>query len=81
MKQKDIVLIIVVVFVAAVLSFLTSKYLFSGDNAEQSVEKIDAISTTFEAPNDKYFNKNSLNPAQSIEVNNNANTSPFGNGN
>lgn len=80
MKQKDIVLIIVVVFVAAVVSFIAGKFLFGGKQfSEQEVEKVDAISTTFNTPSTKYFNANSLDPAQSIQVTDNNNENPFGN--
>ena len=78
MKQKDIILIIVVVFAAAVISFFAGKFLFSGGKAhDQQVEKVEPISTSFERPSEKYFNDKSINPAQPVEVGGD-NTNPFG---
>jgi hypothetical protein len=79
MKQKDIVVIIVVVFVAAFASFFLSRIFFGPQTKDQKVEKVEAISTEFPYPNDKYFNENSLNPAQSVEITNNNNSNPFTN--
>lgn len=79
MKQKDIVLIIVIVFVAAILSFFASGFLFGSDQKEQQAEKVDTIGTEFPQPDKKYFNEESINPAQSIEVGDNDNANPFGN--
>lgn len=77
MKQKDIIVIIVVVFVAAFASFFLSKILFGPQTKDQKVEKVEAISTEFPYPDDKYFNKYSLNPAQAVEITNNNNANPF----
>lgn len=79
MKQKDIIVIIVIVFVAGFASFFASNWLFGGDKKEQSAEKVDAITSNFDQPNKKYFNEQSINPAQQVEVIDNTNTNPFGN--
>ncbi|MGB4759323.1 MAG: hypothetical protein WBP26_04695 [Candidatus Saccharimonadales bacterium] len=79
MKQKDIAVIIVVIFVAAAASFFLSKMLFGPQVKEEEVEKVESISIEFPYPSKLYFNKDSLNPAQHVEVTNNNNTNPFGN--
>ncbi len=78
MKQKDIAVIIVVIFVAAIVSFMLSKVLFGAEKKDETVEKVEAISTEFPYPSKQYFNKNSLNPSQRVEITNNNNTNPFG---
>lgn len=78
MKQKDIALIIIVVFISGVISFFISHLLFGGPkNRQQQVEVVDAISTQFNVPSDKYFNKNSIDPTQLIQIGQNTNPAPF----
>lgn len=78
MKQKDIAIILVVCFVAAILSFFVSSKLFgtTGDKA-QKAETVDVISTQFKAPNSTYFNTNSIDPTQPIVISPENNTNPF----
>lgn len=80
MKQKDIAVILVIVFVSAVVSFFASKLLFGGKTLHnQEVEKVAPITTQFAEPSKKYFNDNSLNPARPVPVDgNNNNNAPFG---
>lgn len=78
MKQQDMALIIVIVFVAAVSSFFVSKTIFaSPKNRQQQVEVVQRITADFPQPDDRYFNKNSVDPTQSITVGQNANGNPF----
>lgn len=80
MKQKDIAMIIVVVFISGVLSFLISDMLF-GKPAErqQKAEVVDVITSDFSLPSDKYFNSNSIDPTQLIEIGDTNNPNPFAN--
>ena len=78
MKQKDIALIIVIGAISAAISFGASQLVFSSpQNRQQSVAVVDPISTKFTAPDSKFFNSNSINPAKLIEVGSNTNTNPF----
>ena len=77
MKQKDIMLILVIVIIAGLISFFVTGMLFGDKSKDQKVEKVDAISTTFVQPAAKYFNEKSIDPAQIINVDNNDNTNPF----
>jgi hypothetical protein len=71
MKQKDIALILVVVFISAVASFVVSNMIFaSPSNRQQQVEVVDS-------PDVRYFNNNSIDPTQLIQIGNNNNTNPF----
>lgn len=70
MKQKDILLVVVVAIVSGVLSTVAAK-IFAGDGSRQErVEVVDRITSEFTQPNDKYFNENSINPTQLIRIGN-----------
>jgi len=78
MKQKDIALIIVIAFLSAIASFLVSNKLFvTPSNRQQKVEKVEAITSDFQTPDQAYFNSNSLNPTQESQVGTNNNQNPF----
>lgn len=80
MKQKDIALILVMVFISAVISFVLSGQIFgSPKNREQKAEVVEAITPEFPAPPGKYFNANSINPTQLITIGGNTNPNPFDN--
>jgi hypothetical protein len=81
MKQKDLPIIIIVVFISAVLSFFVSKALFaSGSSHQQQVDIAQSISATFPAPDATYFNSSAVDPTQLIQVGTNNNTNPFNGG-
>jgi hypothetical protein len=78
MKQKDIALIIVVVFISAVMSFFVSTLLFASPaNRQQQAEIVQPITDNFVTPASQYFNGNSIDPTQLIQIGNNNNTNPF----
>ena len=80
MKQKDILLIGVIVVVSAIFSLIISNLIFSTPaDRQQSVEVVGPISSTFTTPSTAYFNSSSIDPTQTISVGINSNTSPFGN--
>jgi hypothetical protein len=77
MKQKDIALIVVIAAVSGVLSFFISDMIFvTPDNRQQAVEKVDVITADFTPPSEKYFNNQSVNPAQSVQIGG-GNQNPF----
>lgn len=78
MKQKDLILVIVMVFIGAVISFVVSRWLFaSPKNTKQSAEIVDVIGPEFTNPSSRYFNANSVNPTQQIEIGGSSNPNPF----
>ena len=80
MKQKDVALIAVVVFVSAIISLFASKALFaSPKNRQQQVEVVQPISSQISKPDSRYFSSQSFDPAQSITTGQNANPDPFSN--
>lgn len=79
MRDKDIILIIVVVFFSAVSSYVLSNMLItSPKNRQATVEVIEPISAEFPEPNPKYFNDQAINPTKLIQIGDTANTDPFG---
>lgn len=80
MKQKDVALIILVGFVSAVLSYFVSNALFaSPKDRQEEVEVVEPITTDFPTPDKKYFNPESINPTQLIQIGDNPNAQPFNN--
>ena len=78
MKQKDIAIILVIVFASAVVSLFISKAIFaSPKNRQQQVELVQPISSNFQQPDSTYFNKDAFDPTKLITVGANTNTNPF----
>ncbi len=77
MKQKDIALIIIVVFVTGVASFFLSGLLFKSNNLQEKVDTVAPISADLKQPDEKYFNSDSINPTQLIRIGDNTNNQPF----
>lgn len=77
MKQKNIALIIVVVFVSGVFSFFVSRQLISADMREHEVEVVEPITTEFTQPSERYFNAQSVNPTYLIRIQEHQNPRPF----
>jgi hypothetical protein len=77
MKQKDIALIAVIIAISAVISLLVSKQLFNAATQKQQVEVVQPISSSFEKPDSRYFNKDAFDPTQQITIGQNANPDPF----
>jgi hypothetical protein len=78
MKQKDVAVIIVIAFISAIVSFFVSNKLFvTPSNRQQKAEVVDAISSSFQTPDKKYFNSNSINPTQASPIGGNTNSDPF----
>ncbi len=78
MKQKDITLIIIVVFISGVISFILSNMLItSPENRKEQVEVVEPITAEFTKPDERYFNANSINPTQLIQIGNQDNQQPF----
>ncbi|MGH7142476.1 MAG: hypothetical protein ACREF5_03385 [Candidatus Saccharimonadales bacterium] len=78
MKQKDVALIILIAGISGVISFVVSNFIFASPaNSQQKVAVVDPISTEFTTPNTQFFNNQSIDPTQLIEVQNSNNSNPF----
>jgi hypothetical protein len=78
MKQKDIVLIVVIAFMSAVISLLLSNVVFAPpNNRQQPVEEVQPITADFPQPDSRFFNKQAIDPTRIITIDQNSNTDPF----
>jgi len=77
MKQKDIALIVIVVFVSGVMSLLISGKIFGASSHNQQAETVQPISSNFQEPDKTYFNKDAIDPTKTITIEQNSNTDPF----
>ena len=78
MKQKDIILIVVVAVVSGVMSVVLSNILITPKkDRNQQAEVVEAITSDFPPPDTKYFNASSIDPTQLITIQNTNNTQPF----
>lgn len=78
MKQKDLALVLVVVFVSIVVALVLSRMVFtSSKNRQQKAEVVDVISPEFSLPPTKYFNTKAVNPTQQIQIGDSNNPNPF----
>jgi hypothetical protein len=78
MKQKDLALILAVIFASAVLSLVLSRLIFaSPQKRQQTAEKVDVITSEFTPLSRQYFNPNAVNPTKQIQIGNDSNPNPF----
>lgn len=77
MKQQDIAVILVIVFISGVLSFVVSGLLIPAEAKQESVEVVQPITAEFKPPDAKYFNSKSKNPTATITIGDSKNTDPF----
>lgn len=78
MKKNDLVLIIVVGIVAGIFSLVSTNLIFTPKNIKNlKAQKIDAIDSSFNQVDKKYFNSESINPTQLIQIGDKANPQPF----
>lgn len=81
MKQKDIALIILIAGISGLVSFTFSHLIFSTPQArQQKVALVDKITPEFATPSTQFFNSQSIDPTQFINVQNSNNSNPFGSG-
>jgi hypothetical protein len=79
MKQKDVALILVLVFISGIMSFVLSGMIFGKQaDRQQKAEVVDVVRSDFTLPPVKYFNNNSIDPTQLIQIGEANNPNPFG---
>jgi hypothetical protein len=77
MKQKDVVVIIVVIVFSSIFSFILSGILLKPSAESKTAEVVQPISSQLGKPNSTDFSSNSINPTQIISIGNNNNPNPF----
>ena len=77
MKQQDVAVVVVIVFIAGIFSFIVSSKFITPSSQKQSAEVVSAIEPSFPVPDDDVFNGAAINPTVKIQINPNANPEPF----
>lgn len=78
MKQKDLALILIIVFISAVASFFISKAIFaSPEKTQQEAEVVQAITSKFPQPDKRFFNDQAFDPTKPITIGPGENPAPF----
>lgn len=77
MKSKDIALIVTAIVLGAIFSEIINKFVFVRSSAGQVVEVVPTISASFQTPDTRYFNSNSIDLTQFITIGNSSNPNPF----
>lgn len=78
MKQKDIILIAIIIVFAAIASFIISGMIFnSPQKRQQQVEQVQVITAEFPQPDKRFFNETAFDPTRTIVIGQNANPDPF----
>lgn len=77
MKQKDVILVFVIVVISGTVSFFTSRLLFSSsDKLQQKVEVAEEISDEFPQHDTNFFNDRAINPTNNITIGDPNNPTP-----
>lgn len=78
MKQRDIVVIIVVAVVSGVASYFLANFLFGGEKKYTLKAPVVApIASDLGSLDEKYFNKNSIDATITINIGDSVNPDPF----
>lgn len=78
MKQKDIILFIVIGLFSLVVALLLSSVLLNTEeNKKLESAVVTPITTEFDDEDKVYFSADATNPTQTIKINENSNEQPF----
>jgi hypothetical protein len=78
MKQKDILLVVVIAVVAGIFSLVVANFFFGGEKAYTlKAPTVEPISAEFVLPNEEVFNAQALNPTKNITIGDSTNNQPF----
>lgn len=72
MKQSDIAIILIVLFIGGIASFFLSGFLFGGEKNTFTSIVVDPIGVEFSTPDSRYFNSESIDPTRTIQIGDNA---------
>jgi hypothetical protein len=81
MKQQDIAMLLVIIFIAGVTSFIVSSKFITPSDKKLTAEVVTPITTEFTLPESRHINSQSINPTVRIEIAPNSNQQPFVNDN
>lgn len=76
MKDKDIVVVIIIVALSGVISYFVSNAFIAPPEKNLKAAKVERIDKKFNEPSSVYFNSQSINPTQLIRIDENKNDNP-----
>ena len=78
MKQKDIIVIVIVSVIAGIFGFIIANALFGGAKAYNlTAPRLSAVTSESNPPSTTYFNSSSINPTKDITIGDTSNSQPF----
>lgn len=78
MKQKDVLLLAVVIIISGIAStIISSKIVVSPKVRQQQVEVAPTVSPDLPSTNQAYFNSNAYDPSYQIQIGPSTNTNPL----
>lgn len=81
MKQSDIANLLIVVTISLALSFFIAGAIINTDESRSAeVEQIRPIDSSFNVPDEKIFNEDSINPTELINIGGSQSSTPFEDG-
>lgn len=79
MKSKDIFSIVAIGIFSLIVAFVFSSIFINTDkNRSEKVEVIPVISSDLKRPSNLYYNSESINPTQTIQIGGERSEQPFG---
>lgn len=77
MKQQDVAVLIVIIFVAGVGTFFAANAFIKPEPQNTTAEVVEPINSDFPLPSTGVFNTESINPTVPIQIAPNTNNQPF----
>ena len=77
MKQQDLIIVAVIIFLAGIFSYIVSNKFITPSNQIQTAEIVTAIDPNFQLPDATVFNDKAVNPTVKIQIKPGTNKSPF----
>ncbi len=79
MKQQDIAVVIVIVFITGVAAYFVSSTYITPTNEKLVAPVVGEITTDYQLPDKTVFNAEAINPTKVIQIAPNQNNQPFTN--
>jgi hypothetical protein len=77
MKQNSVISLVIIAVAAGIISLIASKYLVISSAQQQSAVVVPVITANFPTPSSTYFNSQSIDPTQLIQIGTTTNSNPF----
>lgn len=72
MKKNDVLIILAITVTVGLITYFAANYYFSTAQSQSvKITSVEAVKTDIEKPNSEYFNKEAVNPAVEVYIQNN----------